>query len=357
MDLMLTRLFSPILFTATVGAFPVHAQDLYGELAANIAKEGLTQAENLLDAVPSTLSNGLALATAGYEFETSEYCLGNLQSIVNLGAVVSNSMPFSQVWTYEDRRGPVGQLRIMLNGQKIHAEVFCDGKTLKAVELPWGSGSDTLQEFQSTSINSLMGLGLNLKMQGFFDQGEEKFNATNADSAQKPGFITGGCGEREVSNIGGPFELVSKTGTTVTDIDIITKPTLVYFGYTYCPDVCPLDAARNAEAIDHLAQRNLDVGAVFISVDANRDTPEVVGKFASSIHEKMIGLTGSTDQIRAASRAYRTYYQAQPADHEYYLVDHSTFSYLMFPESGIRTFFRRETSPERVAEITACLMK
>lgn len=83
----------------------------------------------------------------------------------------------------------------------------------------------------------------------------------------------------------------------------------------------------------------------------------MVGKFASSIHEKMIGLTGSTDQIRAASRAYRTYYQAQPADHEYYLVDHSTFSYLMFPESGIRTFFRRETSPERVAEITACLMK
>ncbi len=354
---MLNRLLLPFLITATLGASPMHAQDLYRELAANLAKEGLAKADIVLDAVPSTLSKGLAIAKEGYEFDTNKYCLGNLQSIINLGAAVSNSMPFSQVWTFEDGRGPVGLLRIMLDGHKIHTEVFCDGKTLKAVELPWGGGSDTLQEFQSTSISSLLGIGLSLKMQGFFDNDKEKLSATNTDSAKETGFTLGACSEAEAPNIGGPFELVSKTGTIVTDIDIITKPTLIYFGYTSCPDVCPLDLARNAEAIDHLAQRNLDVGAVFISVDPNRDTPEVVGDFAFNTHEKMIGLTGSSEQVRAASIAYRTFYKAQRTDDEYYLVDHSTFTYLMFPETGIGTFFRRETSPERVAEITACLMK
>ena len=113
------------------------------------------------------------------------------------------------------------------------------------------------------------------------------------------------------AQIGGPFELVSETGETVTDADVIDKPTLIYFGYTFCPDVCPLDAARNAAAVDILEERGDMVKPVFISVDPARDTPEVLAEFTDYLHPRMVGLTGSPEQVRAASKAYRTYYQAQ----------------------------------------------
>ena len=156
--------------------------------------------------------------------------------------------------------------------------------------------------------------------------------------------------------IGGPFELVNAKGQTVTDKDVITEPTMVYFGYTFCPDVCPLDVSRNAEATDFLAEGGQSMTSLFISIDPNRDTPEVVGDFAFNMHEKMIGLTGSPEQVKAASQAYRTYYKAHPADDEYYLVDHSTFSYLVLPEHGFVEFFRREIGAEDMAKTVGCFI-
>lgn len=164
------------------------------------------------------------------------------------------------------------------------------------------------------------------------------------------------CGNTTVAGaaIGGPFELVSETGETVTDADVITKPTLVYFGYTFCPDVCPIDTSRNAIAADILAESGVDIGTAFITVDPQRDTVDVVRDFTANFHDDMIGLTGSPDQIKAASDAYKVYYRAVEGDPDYYLVDHSTQTYLMFPETGFATFFRRDTPAEQVAEITAC---
>lgn len=156
--------------------------------------------------------------------------------------------------------------------------------------------------------------------------------------------------------IGGPFTLVNSQGETVTDEDVITEPSLIYFGYTFCPDVCPLDTVRNADAVDILREQGHDITPVFISVDPNRDTPEVVGEFAENLHEDMIGLTGSEEQVKAASQAYRTYYRRQPGDDDYYLVDHSTFTYLVMPEDGFVEFFRRELSPEQVAERAGCFL-
>lgn len=161
--------------------------------------------------------------------------------------------------------------------------------------------------------------------------------------------VAGGMGA-----IGGPFELVNAAGQTVTDADVITEPTLVYFGYTFCPDVCPLDMARNAEAIDILTDAGESVTPVFISVDPARDTPEVVGDFAFNLHEKMIGLTGSPEQVKAASQAYKTYYRIQEGDPDYYLVDHSTFTYLVLPDHGVVDFFRRDISAQSVADRTQC---
>lgn len=167
----------------------------------------------------------------------------------------------------------------------------------------------------------------------------------------RTGVVAGGAGA-----IGGPFELLNARGETVTDADVITRPSILYFGYTFCPDVCPLDVARNADAVDLLQADGHDVQPVFITIDPERDTPEVVGDFAANLHEDMIGLTGSPEQIRAASKAYRTYYKAHPADDDYYLVDHSTFTYLVLPDEGFVEFFRRDISAEDLAERTACFV-
>jgi len=163
--------------------------------------------------------------------------------------------------------------------------------------------------------------------------------------------ISGGAG-----SIGGPFELVNQDGQTVTDADVITMPTILYFGYTFCPDVCPLDMARNAMAVELLEENGHITQPVFISVDPQRDTPEVLTQFSSVFHDRMIGLTGSEEQIRAASRAYRTFYSVQPSDDEFYLVDHSTFSYLVLPEHGFVEVFRRDQSAEQIAEQTECFI-
>ena len=162
---------------------------------------------------------------------------------------------------------------------------------------------------------------------------------------------------RRGGEIGGPFELIDGSGATVTQADVITEPSLIYFGYTFCPDVCPLDVSRNAETIDILAERGQSVTPVFISIDPQRDTPEVVGEFAEVMHEKMIGLTGSADQVDAASKAYKTYYKKQPGDDDYYLVDHSTFSYLTLPDHGTVGFFRRDLTPEQLADAVGCFVE
>ena len=167
----------------------------------------------------------------------------------------------------------------------------------------------------------------------------------------RPTAVAGGSG-----SIGGPFTLVSETGETVTDKDVITEPTLVYFGYTFCPDVCPLDTVRNADAVEILSARGYEVTPVFISVDPARDTPDVMKDFTANIHPKMLGLTGSPEQIAAAAKAYAAYYRAHEAEDEFYLVDHSTFTYLVLPEAGFVEFFRRDISEDVLAERVSCFL-
>jgi protein SCO1/2 len=165
------------------------------------------------------------------------------------------------------------------------------------------------------------------------------------------------CGSTAVAgDLGGPFTLVNGDGETVTSESVITEPTLIYFGYTYCPDVCPLDVDRNAAAVEILEERGTSVTPVFISIDPARDTPEVVRDFAEAMHPRMIGLTGSKEQVAAASKAYRTYYSAHPPVDGEYLVDHSTFSYLVTPEQGFVEFFRRELTPEQLADKIGCFI-
>jgi hypothetical protein len=159
-------LISTILGVWGITASP---QSTYADIASEMAKEGINQAEAKLNQLPDMLQEGLDIATSEREFESNEFCLGNVQALVNMGAITANIMPFTKVWTYEDSRGAVGKLRIMLNGQKIHVEVYCAGSILKSQELPWGNGSTIPQEVNMTSLSALLGVGLNFELQGIFD--------------------------------------------------------------------------------------------------------------------------------------------------------------------------------------------
>ena len=174
-------------------------------------------------------------------------------------------------------------------------------------------------------------------------------NGDDRFSACRQGQVAGGT-------IGGPFTLIDQTGATVTDKDVLKEPSLVYFGYGFCPDVCPLDNARNAQVVDILEEQGLSATPVFITIDPARDTPAVMADYAAAIHPKMIGLTGSPEQVKAASVAYKTYYRQQPAEDEFYLMDHSTFTYLMLPDEGFVEFFDRDATADAMAAQVACFI-
>ena len=159
-------------------------------------------------------------------------------------------------------------------------------------------------------------------------------------------------------NIGGPFELMDHRGQMVTDAQVLDRPALVYFGYTFCPDVCPMDVARNVVAVEILADADLTVKPVFITIDPARDTVDYLADFVANNHPEMVGLTGTAEQIAKAARAYKVYYRKQPSeDEDYYLMDHSSFSYFMVPDVGFVDFLRSDLPPEVVADRLACVLR
>ncbi len=158
-------------------------------------------------------------------------------------------------------------------------------------------------------------------------------------------------------DIGGPFTLVNARGEEVTDAEVLTEPSLVYFGFTSCPDICPLDMARNAQAVDLLEARGIEATPIFISVDPERDTPEVVGEYAALFHPKAVGLTGSVEQVDAAARAYRVYYAKVGDDPETYTVDHQGITYLVLPQHGFVGFVDHDEPAEAVAETFGCFVE
>ena len=165
------------------------------------------------------------------------------------------------------------------------------------------------------------------------------------------------CGQ-VAGNIGGSFSLINQDGLVVTDIDVIKEPSLLYFGYTFCPDICPLDTYRNVEAVRILDKKGFSVTPIFVTFDPQRDTIEVLKEFSDFMHPKMIALTGSVEQIKKITKKYRVYYKKQNNDDQQnYLIDHTAFTYLVLPEIGFVDFFRRELTAEQLADKVACFMR
>ncbi|HWT09364.1 MAG TPA: SCO family protein [Roseomonas sp.] len=168
--------------------------------------------------------------------------------------------------------------------------------------------------------------------------------------AEMPAPSGGGVQLAQGVSLGGPFTLVDHTGRTVTERDFAGRPLLVYFGFTYCPDVCPTELGTIAAALDAMGPAAERVTPVFISIDPERDTPEAMADYVSRFHPRLVGLTGSAEQVAQAARAYRVYYaKVQPRDTTAYLMDHSSFIYFVGPDARVRSLFRPESTPEAIA--------
>ena len=159
-----------------------------------------------------------------------------------------------------------------------------------------------------------------------------------------------------VNDLGGPIDLIDQNETTFSLKKQNASLSLLYFGYSYCPDICPYDLERNAYVKDIMDEQQLDINLVFITLDPSRDTTERLKDFSEYIHTSMIALTGSTDQIDALKKAYGVFGKSNKVNNEdqSYLVDHSTFSYLVNKNGEILSYFNRRESPEKISEKIKC---
>ena len=156
-------------------------------------------------------------------------------------------------------------------------------------------------------------------------------------------------GDGGQTGIGGPFTLTDHTGKQVTDSDFRGRYMLVYFGYTFCPEICPTELQDVSEALELLGKDADKIAPIFISVDPDRDTVEQMAGYVPLFHKKLIGLTGTKEQIAAVAKAYRVYY-ARQGDGAEYEMDHSSIIYFMDPDGQYAAHFAYGVEPEKIAQ-------
>ncbi len=154
-------------------------------------------------------------------------------------------------------------------------------------------------------------------------------------------------------SIGGPFSLTDQDGNPVTERNFRDRFMLVYFGYTFCSEICLTSLSNMSEALEILGDAGASVVPVFITVDPERDTPEDLKEFISYFHPRTVGLTGSSEQISATAKAFQIYYkkvQQAGAEAGDYQLDHTSIIYLMGPDGVFRVHFTNDSTPEKMAE-------
>ena len=157
------------------------------------------------------------------------------------------------------------------------------------------------------------------------------------------------------ADVGGPFRLIDHTGKQVTDTDFRGRYMLIYFGYSYCPDVCPTTLAVMAQALEKLGAKSQRIVPILITIDPARDTPKVLADYVKAFGPTFVGLTGSEAAIQDAEKKYRVYAVKRPLDSSKgnggnYGVDHSSVLYLMGPDGRLVNFYDEAVSPDDLAK-------
>ena len=150
-------------------------------------------------------------------------------------------------------------------------------------------------------------------------------------------------------DIGGPFTLVGSNGQAVTDADFRGKWMVVYFGYTQCPDACPMALNSVANALDRLKGQRGSIAPIFITVDPARDTPAVMGHYVSLFDKQIVGLTGTQAQIDRVTREYRVYAARHPGKNGDYTMDHSSILYVMDKQGRFNSILDGAADPKDIA--------
>ena len=187
----------------------------------------------------------------------------------------------------------------------------------------------------------VVGLAILAYSRGFEIEAENTplSKSENTKSASKP-------------NIGGPFTLIDQDGKLTTDQDFKGQHMLIYFGYTYCPDICPNSLTTMSDALDLLGEDANKVTPILITFDPARDTPEYLKEYASYFHPRLKALTGTPEQIASVTKAYRVYYAKtikEDSEPEDYLMNHSSATYLMGPNGAFLLHFSHGTDVEIMA--------
>lgn len=151
--------------------------------------------------------------------------------------------------------------------------------------------------------------------------------------------------------VGGPFSLTDHSGETRSDTDFRGKMLLVYFGFTYCPDICPTDLVEISRTLDQLGAAGEIIQPLFVTLDPERDTPSHLAEYVPLFHPRLIGLTGSTEAIRQAADAYKVFYRKVETGVGDYTVDHSAYIYLLDTGGRYLGFFPPNTPAERMLTI------
>ena len=160
--------------------------------------------------------------------------------------------------------------------------------------------------------------------------------------------------QQGAGGVGGPFTLVAHDGRIVTNRDVAGRPHLVFFGFTHCPDVCPTTLFQISEILRATGDRGRDLRALFITVDPERDTPEVLKSYLASFDERIVGLTGDRAAVDAATKAYRAYARRVPLKDGDYTMEHTAIVYLMDRNDRFVGAFNAARPP---AEAAAELLK
>lgn len=152
--------------------------------------------------------------------------------------------------------------------------------------------------------------------------------------------------------VGGPFTLTDAEGRKRSLASFRGKVVLLYFGYTYCPDVCPTDLLEIARLMKAMGRDAAKLQPLFVTLDPERDTPQVLRAYAAAFHPRLIALTGSVEEVRKVATSWKTWFgKVQPPDGRPYLIDHTAFTYLIDREGKYLAYFPPGTSGERMAEL------